>query len=87
MGDKTNAYWFMLGKLEGKSSLGKPRPRWLDNIKVDLRVIRIGWGGIGWIDVAQDREEWKALVNTVMNLRFPYARQLGVSREGLSPME
>jgi hypothetical protein len=59
----------LLGKSEGKRPLGKPRRRWPDNIKMDLR--EIGWEGMGWIDVTQDRDQWRALVNTVMNLRVP----------------
>jgi hypothetical protein len=58
-----------VGKLEGKRPLGRPRRRWADSIKIDLR--EIGWGGMDWIDLAQDREQWRALVNTVMNLRVP----------------
>jgi hypothetical protein len=58
---------FLLGKPEGKRPLRRPRHRWEDNIKKDLR--EIGWGGMDWIDLAQDRDQWKALVNTVMNLR------------------
>jgi hypothetical protein len=59
----------MVGKPEGKRLLGRPRYRSMDNIKMDLR--EIGWGGTDWIDLAQDRDQWKALVNTVMNLRVP----------------
>jgi hypothetical protein len=51
------------------NKLGRPRRRWVDNIKMDLR--EIGWDGIGWIELAQDRDQWRALVNTVMNLRVP----------------
>jgi hypothetical protein len=58
-----------MGKSEGKRPLGRPRLRWVDKIKMDLREIR--WGGMGWIDVAQDRDQWRALVNTIMNLRVP----------------
>jgi hypothetical protein len=57
----------LVGKPEGKTPLGRPRRRWADNIKLDLR--EIGWGGMHWIDLAQDRDQWIALVNTVMNLR------------------
>jgi hypothetical protein len=56
-----------VGKPEGKRPLGRPRRRWVDNIKIDLR--EIGWDGMDWIDLAQDRDQWRALVNTVMNLR------------------
>jgi hypothetical protein len=69
MGEKRNAYRIFVGKLEGKKPLGRPRRRWGDNIKMDLR--EIGWGGMDWIDLAQDGDQWRALVNTVMNLRVP----------------
>jgi hypothetical protein len=69
MGEKRNAYRILVGKPEGKSSLGKQRRMWVDNIKMDLR--EIGWDGIDWIDLAQDRNQWRALVNTVMNFRVP----------------
>jgi hypothetical protein len=59
-----------VGKPERKRPLGKPRCRWEDNIRMDLR--EMGWGGMDWIDLAQDRDQWRALVNTVMNLRVPY---------------
>jgi hypothetical protein len=49
--------------------LGRPRRRWVNNIKMDLR--EIGWGGMDWIDLAQDMDQWKALVNTLMDLRVP----------------
>jgi hypothetical protein len=54
---------------EGKRPLGRPRRRWEDNIKMNLREII--WGGIDWISLAQDRDQWKALVNTVMNFQVP----------------
>jgi hypothetical protein len=54
---------------EGKRPLGRLKRRWVDNIKVDLR--EIGWGGMDWIDLAQDRDKWRAFLNTVMNLRVP----------------
>jgi hypothetical protein len=57
------------GKAEGKRPLGRPRRRWVDNIKMDLR--EIGWDGMNWNELAQDRDQWRALVNTVMNLRVP----------------
>jgi hypothetical protein len=58
-----------VGKPEGKRSLGRPRHRLVDNIKMDL--LEIGWGGVDWICLAQDRDKWRALVNAVMNLRVP----------------
>jgi hypothetical protein len=58
-----------VGKPEGKRPLGRPRHRWEDNIKIDLR--EIGWGGMDWIDLAQDRDQSRALVNAVMNLWVP----------------
>jgi hypothetical protein len=64
-----NAYKILVGKPEGKRPLGRPRCRWVDNIKMDLR--EIGWGGMDWIDLAQDRDRWRALVNTVINLWVP----------------
>jgi hypothetical protein len=67
-GEERNAYGILMGKPEGKR-LGRPRHRWEDNIKMDKR--EIGWGGMDWIDLAQNRDQWKALVNTVMNLQVP----------------
>jgi hypothetical protein len=67
-GDKP-AYRILVGKPEGKRPLGRPRQWRLDNIKMDLR--EIGWDGMDWFDLAQDRDEWRALVNAVMNLRVP----------------
>jgi hypothetical protein len=58
-----------VGNLEGKRSLGRPRRRWVNNIKMNLR--EIGRNGMDWIDLAQDRDQWRALVNAVMNLRVP----------------
>jgi hypothetical protein len=58
-----------VGKPEEKRPLGRPRRRWVDNIKMDLRGI--GWYGVDCIDLAQDRDQWRALVNKVMNLRVP----------------
>jgi hypothetical protein len=68
-GEKRNAYRVLVGKPEGERPLGRPRHRWEDNIKMDLR--ERGWGGVSWIDLAQDRDQWRALVNTVINLRVP----------------
>jgi hypothetical protein len=69
MGEKKNAYKLFVGKQEGKRPLRRPRRRWVDNIKMDL--LEIGWGGVDWIGLAQDRDKWRALVNGVMNLRVP----------------
>jgi hypothetical protein len=69
MGEKMNPYRILVGKSEGKKPLCRSKRRWGHNIKMDLR--KIGWGGIDWIDLAQDREQWRALVNTVMNLHVP----------------
>jgi hypothetical protein len=69
MVDKRNAYRILVGKPEGKRPLGRPRRRWVDNIKIDLR--EVGWEGMDLIDRAQDRDRWRAYVNAVMNLRVP----------------
>jgi hypothetical protein len=69
MGENRNAYMILMGKPEGKRPLGRQRCSWVDNIKIDLR--EIGWGGMNRIDLAQDRNQWRALVNTTMNLRVP----------------
>jgi hypothetical protein len=69
MGENRNVYRLLVGKPEGKRPLGRPRCRWVDNIKMDL--LEIGWGSVDWIGVAQDRDKWRALVNAVMNLRVP----------------
>jgi hypothetical protein len=66
MGEKRNAYRISLGKPEGKRSLGRSRRRWVDNIKIGLRETRRD--GMDWIDLAQDRDQWRALLNTKMNL-------------------
>jgi hypothetical protein len=58
-----------VGKPEGNRPLGRPRCKWVDNIEIDLR--EIGLDGVDWIDLAQDRDQWRALVNTVINLRVP----------------
>jgi hypothetical protein len=68
-GGEENAYRILVGKPEGKRPLERPRRRWVDNIKMDLS--EIGWDGMYWVDVARDRDQWRALVNTVMNLRVP----------------
>jgi hypothetical protein len=61
-------YWWESQK-KREQTLGRPRRMWVDNIQMDLR--EIGWDGIDWIEPAQDRDQWKALVNTMMNLRVP----------------
>jgi hypothetical protein len=60
-------YRILVGKLERKSPLGRPRRSLVDNIKIDLR--ETGWRGMDWIDLAQDMDQWRALINTVMNFR------------------
>jgi hypothetical protein len=67
MGERRGAYRVLLGKPEGRRPLGRPRRRWEE--KMDLR--EVGWGGVDWIDLAQDRNRWRDLVYTVMNLRVP----------------
>jgi hypothetical protein len=69
MGEKRNVYRLLLGKPEGKRPLGRPRRRWMDNIKMDL--LERGVNVVDWIGLAQDRCRWRALVNSVMNLRVP----------------
>jgi hypothetical protein len=66
-GDKRNSYRILAGKPEGKSPLGRPRCRWVDNIKMDLR--EIGCDEVDWIDMVQDKDQWWVLVDTVLNLR------------------
>jgi hypothetical protein len=67
-GGKRNAYRILVGKPEVKRPTGRPRCRCVDNIKMNLR--EIGWGGVDWIVLAQDRDQWKVLVNAVMIIRF-----------------
>jgi hypothetical protein len=69
MAEKWNAYRIFVRKPDGKRPLGRQRRRWVDNIKMELRETR--WGDMDWIDLAQDRDQWRALVNAVMNLRVP----------------
>jgi hypothetical protein len=68
-GERRGAYRALMGKPYGKTPLGRPRRRWEDNIKMDLQ--EVGCEGMGWIDLAQDRDRCRALVNAVMNLRVP----------------
>ena len=67
MGERRGGYGALVGKPEGSSSLGRPRRRWEDNIKIDLQVL--GCGTMYWIELAHERDRWRALVNAVMNLR------------------
>jgi hypothetical protein len=69
MGAKRNVYILLVGKPEGNRSLGRPRRRWIDNIKIDL--LEIGASVVDWIGLAEDRYRWRALVNSVMNFRVP----------------
>jgi hypothetical protein len=69
MEESRNAYRILMLKPEGKSPLGRRGRRCVDNFKIDLG--EIGWSGMDWIDLAQDRDQWRALVNTVMNLHVP----------------
>jgi hypothetical protein len=69
MRDRRGVYKVLVGKPEGKRPLGRPRGRWEDNIKMVLQEEQCG--GMDWIELAQDRVKWQALVNTVMNLQFP----------------
>jgi hypothetical protein len=68
-GGKGNAHRILVRKLQGKRPLGRPNCRWVDDMKKGHR--EIGWDGTDWIDLAQDRDKWKALVNKVMNLPVP----------------
>jgi hypothetical protein len=69
MGEVRGAYNILVGRPEGSRPLGRPRRRWEDNIEMDLRGI--GFGDVDWIHLVQNRDRWRALVNTVMNLRVP----------------
>jgi hypothetical protein len=69
VGKRRSAYRVLVGKPEGRRPLGRSRHRWEDNMKMDFR--KVEWKGMDWIDLAQDRDRWLALVNVVMNLRVP----------------
>ena len=69
MGEERGAYRVLVGKTEGKRSLGRSRHRWVDNIRLDLQ--EVGCGYVDWIGLAQDRDRWRTLVSAVMNLRVP----------------
>jgi hypothetical protein len=67
MGEKRNAYRLLVGKPEARRPLGRPRRRRVDNIRMDL--VEVGWGDVDWIGLAQDRDRWRVLVNSVLNLQ------------------
>jgi len=69
VGDRSGVYRVLVGKPDGKRPRGKSRRRWEDNIKMDLQ--EVGFGGMDWMELAQDRDRWRALVSTVMKLRVP----------------
>jgi hypothetical protein len=69
MGKNRNTYRLLVGKPEGKILLGRPKCRWVDNIRMDIG--EVGWGNVDWIGLTQDRNRWRALVNSVLNLRVP----------------
>ena len=69
VGEERGVYMVLVGKPEGKRPLGRPRRRWVDNIRMDLQ--KVGCGYVDWIGLAQDRDRWRTLVSAVMNLRVP----------------
>jgi hypothetical protein len=69
MGEKRNAYKLLVGKPEQRRPLRRPRRMWFDNIRIDL--VEVGWSDVDWIGQAQDRDRWRALVNSVLNFRVP----------------
>jgi hypothetical protein len=68
-GENSGAYRILVGRPERKTTLGRPKRRWEDNIKMDIQDV--GWESMDWIVLAQDRDRWRALVNAVMNVRVP----------------
>jgi hypothetical protein len=80
MGEKRNTFRLLVGKPEGKRPLGRPRRRWVDNIRIDLG--EVGWGDLDWIGLAKDRNRWRALANSILNLRVP--RNTGKLSSGLT---
>jgi hypothetical protein len=68
-GEKRNVYRLLVGKPEGRRPLGRPRHRCLDKIRMDL--VEVGWGDVDWIGLTQDRDRWRALMNSVLKLRVP----------------
>jgi hypothetical protein len=73
MGVRRCVYRVLVGNPEGNRTLGRPRLRWEDNIRLDLQ--EVGYRGMDWIELAQDRDRWQAIVNAVMNLRVPYIEE------------
>jgi hypothetical protein len=69
MGENRNAFRLLVGKPVRKIPLGRPRRRWVNNIRIDLG--EVGWGDVDWIGLAKDRNRWRAVVNLVLNLRVP----------------
>jgi hypothetical protein len=69
MGEKRNPYRLLVGNPEGKRPLARPRRRWVDKIRMDLG--EVGWGNVDWIGLTQDRNRWRAVVNSVLNLLVP----------------
>jgi hypothetical protein len=69
MRENRNAYRLLVGKPEGKRPLGRQRRRWVYNIRIDLREVR--WSGVGWIGLAQDRNSWRVLLNSILRLSVP----------------
>jgi hypothetical protein len=69
MGEKENAYRLLVGKPEGRRPLERRRRKWLDNIRMNL--VEVGWGNVDWIGLTQDKDMWRSLVNSVLNLRVP----------------
>jgi hypothetical protein len=69
IGERRGAYRILVRRPEGRKPFGRPRHRWGDDIKMDLQ--EVGWGGMDWIDMAQDRDRWRAVVSAVMNVRVP----------------
>jgi hypothetical protein len=85
MGEKRNAYRLLVGKPEGKRTLGKTRRWWVNNIRMDL--VEVGWGDVDWIGLAKDSNRWRALVSSVLNLRVPWNSwklSSGLTSSGLS---
>jgi hypothetical protein len=71
MGERRNLYGLLVGKPEGKMPLGRPRRRWVYNTHITMELVEVGWGDVNWIGLTRDRDRWRALVNSVLNLRVP----------------